>query len=184
MNFTQALQIFIGLLATSSTSSFTPSNNKLSSITRPSPSLFASASSTVSHSDTNYPIIDIPPLPSISCDGSSCDVEALDEEMDSFADRNDKRYGASDWLHSMQSLPNSGILSEIKGPVGWITAWSTLVSILHKVCYTGKFGDVTSQIASNLCVGSAPHSLIASSLGLLLVFRTNSAYQRFKASII
>jgi len=184
MNFTQALQIFIGLLATSSTLSFTPSNNKLSSITRPSPSLFASASSTVSHSDTNYPIIDIPPLPSISCDGSSCDVEALDEEMDSFADRNDKRYGAGDWLHSMQSLPNSGILSEIKGPVGWITAWSTLVSILHKVCYTGKFGDVTSQIASNLCVGSAPHSLIASSLGLLLVFRTNSAYQRFKASII
>ena len=183
MNFTQALQIFIGLLATP-TSSFTPSNNKLSSTSiRQLPSLFASASSTVSHSDTNYPIIDIPPLPSISCDGSSCDVEALDEEMDSFADKNDRRYSASDWLHSMQSLPDSGILSEIKGPVGWITAWSTLVSIIHKVCYTGKFGDVASQIASNLCVGSAPHSLIASSLGLLLVFRTNSAYQRFKVSI-
>jgi len=34
-------------------------------------------------------------------------------------------------------------------------------------------------MAGSLCIPTAPHSLMVSSLGLLLVFRTNSAYQRF-----
>jgi predicted membrane chloride channel (bestrophin family) len=30
-----------------------------------------------------------------------------------------------------------------------------------------------------MCMSSKPHSFLVSALGLLLVFRTNSAYQRF-----
>lgn len=102
-------------------------------------------------------------------------VEALDAEVDTFADPNDKRYSANDWYHNMVSLPNSAILREIKGPVGWIAAWSTLVSIVYKVCSMRGLG----HIADKMCLGPTPHSLISSVIGLLLVFRTNSAYQRF-----
>ena len=177
MNWNQALQIFLVAVFTASSTveSFAP----------PKLSILATAPTTSSlqHADdahASYAIVDIPPLPSMSCDGSSCNTELLDAEMDSFADKNDKRYSASDWLHNMQSLPNSGILREIKGPVGWITAWSTLVSIVYKMCNVGKFGSVGSNLACNMSFGSTPHSFIASTLGLLLVFRTNSAYQRFR----
>ena len=180
MNWNQALQIFLVAVFTASSTveSFAPSELSSSSILATAPT-----TSSLQHADDahgSYAIVDIPPLPSMSCDGSSCNTELLDAEMDSFADKNDKRYSASDWLHSMQSLPNSGILREIKGPVGWITAWSTLVSIVYKMCDVGRFGSVGSNLACNMCFGSTPHSFIASTLGLLLVFRTNSAYQRFR----
>lgn len=180
MNWNKALQIFLVAVFTASSTveSFAPSKLSSSSILATAPT-----TSSLQHADdahASYAIVDIPPLPSMSCDGSSCNTELLDAEMDSFADKNDKRYSASDWLHSMQSLPNSGILREIKGPVGWITAWSTLVSIMYKMCNVGRFGSVGSNLACNMCFGSTPHSFIASTLGLLLVFRTNSAYQRFR----
>ena len=75
------------------------------------------------------------------------------------ADVNDSRYSASDWFHNIMTLPKSSILNEIKGPVIAITIWSTFVSMIH-----------------------LPHALLVSALGLLLVFRTNSAYQRFAVS--
>ena len=37
-------------------------------------------------------------------------------------------------------------------------------------------------MAEKMCLGSTPHSFIASTIGLLLVFRTNSAYQKFRVS--
>lgn len=90
-------------------------------------------------------------------------------------DLNDQSYSASDWLHNIQSLPRSSILKEIKGPVISIVVWSTLVSIVHKMLMIlGKTG-----IANSMCLSSKPHSLLVNSLGLLLVFRTNTAYQRF-----
>lgn len=107
--------------------------------------------------------------------GSSCNIEDLDNEVDTYADPNDKRYSASDWAHNMKSLPKSTILREIRGPVRWINAWSTLVSIIYKTCQLAGL----QSIANKMCLGATPHSLIASSIGLLLVFRTNSAYQRF-----
>lgn len=105
-------------------------------------------------------------------------TERLDVNMDVYADQSDRRYSASDWWHNIRSLPNSGILREIRGPLGWITAWSTVVSLVHRLLIVS---DVTwrKQLASHMCLGTSPHSLIASSIGLLLVFRTNSAYQKF-----
>lgn len=184
----RALQLLIGSLAASTSESFAPSHHtsRQVQVQVPSSSLRrhrqdhhvrVTPSSVATHAiafDHDVPILDLPPLPNVSCSEGACDV--LDVEMDSFADPNDKRYSASDWLHNMKSLPNSAILQEIKGPIAWLTAWSTLVSVVYKLCIVnGK-----ANIASKMCLGSTPHSLIASSIGLLLVFRTNSAYQRFR----
>lgn len=174
MYFTRAFQIFIaGALAASASEAFAPprsvSGRPLVSTSTPSGTRVAYISDTLT---------DVP-TPGLSFrESSSCDTEALDAEIDTFADPNDKRYSASDWFHNMQSLPNSAILREIKGPVGWITAWSTLVSVVYKSCHMAGWGNV----ADMMCLGSTPHSLISSVIGLLLVFRTNSAYQRFKVS--
>lgn len=166
----------VGVLAASSAASFAPPNTM--SVSDRSTSHHVQASSTEDHSiaSNHNLIMDVPPMPSITCSVSSYEcTETLDAEMDSFADPNDKRYGASDWLHNIKSLPNSTLLREIRGPVGCITAWSTVVSLVYKICNMRGLG----HIANKMCLGSGPHSLIASSIGLLLVFRTNSAYQRF-----
>lgn len=92
------------------------------------------------------------------------------------ADPSDQRYSASDWWHNMKSLPRSSILREIKGPVLTLMAWSTFISAIHQ---TLLLSSKTAQLAKYLCISSTPHSFLVSALGLLLVFRTNSAYQRF-----
>ena len=105
-------------------------------------------------------------------------LSALDAEMDTFASPNDKRYSASDWLHNIRNFHNSSILNQIRQPVGVITLWSTLVSVIYKVCMNRG----CEVWAKKMCLGSTPHSFIASTIGLLLVFRTNSAYQKFRVS--
>ena len=97
------------------------------------------------------------------------------EDPDLAADWVDIRYSASDWFHNVVTLPNSTTLREIRGPVGCIAGWSTLVSLVYRVA--------GPRVAKTMCLGTAPHSLIASSIGLLLVFRTNSAYQRFTVGL-
>jgi hypothetical protein len=85
------------------------------------------------------------------------------------------RHSANDWLYNLQTIPKSSVLREIKHPVLTLTGWATLVGVLHKMLlWSGR-----SNFASNLCIPPAAHGFLVSSLGLLLVFRTNSAYQRF-----
>ena len=187
MNYNRALRYLLaGALAASAVEALAPSVVSLSAPSRRLPSSSSSRFYQAAPLDTDAgvyvqnPILDLNPLPEPPCADSLCLTEALDAEVDTFASPYDKRYSASDWRHNMVSLPNSGILREIKGPVGWITAWSTLVSIVYKLCNIGGYG----QVAGKMCLGSTPHSLIASSIGLLLVFRTNSAYQQFRVSFV
>jgi hypothetical protein len=91
------------------------------------------------------------------------------------------RHSASDWLHNVFTLPRSSVLRDIRNPVVTIALWGALVSILQRIM-AGSSSKVFSKFASDICIGSAPHSFLVSSLGLLLVFRTNSAYQRFNVS--
>jgi len=87
----------------------------------------------------------------------------------------DQSYSASDWWHNIQSLPRSTVLREIKGPVLAVVVWSAMVTIFYTLLVkSGRTG-----MLNHLTLSSKPHSLLVSSLGLLLVFRTNSAYQRF-----
>jgi predicted membrane chloride channel (bestrophin family) len=87
------------------------------------------------------------------------------------SDPNDHRYSASDWLHNVYSIPRSTILRDIKAPVLTIFFWGIFVSLVHKI--------LPASAAQLMCVTPTPHSFLMSALGLLLVFRTNTAYQRF-----
>jgi predicted membrane chloride channel (bestrophin family) len=88
---------------------------------------------------------------------------------------NDYRYSASDWIHNIKTLPKSTILREIRGMTCTVVGWSAFVSLVHKALLATKGSD----IANKMCIPSMPHSFLVSSLSLLLVFKTNSAYQRF-----
>uniref|UniRef100_A0A7S3LDL3 Bestrophin homolog n=1 Tax=Amphora coffeiformis TaxID=265554 RepID=A0A7S3LDL3_9STRA len=87
--------------------------------------------------------------------------------------RND-RYSSRDWLHSAITLPNSGVLKSIRSPVLAVTAWACFLSFLHR-----RLLATNPAAAAKMYLPSAPHTLMMSVLGLLLVFRTNSAYARF-----
>lgn len=85
------------------------------------------------------------------------------------------RYSSRDWLHSLITVPNSRILMEVQSPVRAIFIWTTALSVIHEI-----FLRYRPAWNSYLHLpSSSPHSLMMSALGLLLVFRTNSAYQRF-----
>jgi hypothetical protein len=90
------------------------------------------------------------------------------------------RHSSADWLYNLQTIPSSSVLRETKGPVLSLAGWATLVSLVHSLLrLKGKH-----HIASLLSIPSSAHGFVVSSLGLLLVFRTNSAYQRFLVSTI
>jgi predicted membrane chloride channel (bestrophin family) len=91
------------------------------------------------------------------------------------------RHSASDWLYNMFSLPRSSVLRDIRNPVVTVALWGGIVSVIQKLMASSSNGFL-QQFAANMCIGAAPHSFLVSSLGLLLVFRTNSAYQRFYVS--
>lgn len=84
------------------------------------------------------------------------------------------RYSSCDWWHNTMSLPNSAILRAIRGPVLFMSCWAGFLSMLHRRLLISN-----PQAASLMCLSSLPHSLMSSALSLLLVFKTNSAYQRF-----
>mmetsp|Transcript_18068 Transcript_18068/g.22776 ORF Transcript_18068/g.22776 Transcript_18068/m.22776 type:complete len:523 (-) Transcript_18068:115-1683(-) len=86
-----------------------------------------------------------------------------------------ERYASRDWLHNTINMPNSVILKSVRFPVLFMTTWGFCISLLHRMLKNGGM----EEVASKLCIPTAPHSLMVSALGLLLVFRTNSAYQRF-----
>lgn len=84
------------------------------------------------------------------------------------------RYSSCDWWHNTLSLPNSAILRSVRGPVLFMSCWAGFLSLLYRHLLVGN-----PQAANLMCISSTPHSLMSSALSLLLVFKTNSAYQRF-----
>jgi hypothetical protein len=93
------------------------------------------------------------------------------------------RHAASDWLYNVKSLPNSQVLREIRNPVLSVAGWSFAVSVVQRVLSLSS-RDALSGVARSMCIPGTAHSFLVSALGLLLVFRTNSAYQRFYVSYI
>jgi ion channel-forming bestrophin family protein len=76
------------------------------------------------------------------------------------------RYSSNDWLLNFLLIPKSFILKRIRFHLLSNIVCSILVIMLHE-----KF--------PKLSIPMTGHSLVASSLGLLLSYRTNSAYSRF-----
>jgi hypothetical protein len=79
-----------------------------------------------------------------------------------------ERYSTKDWLHNLRTLPTSRLLRRIRQVVFWNFIWSTFVYVMYST--------VPIKFESP---GARAHSLLGSALGLLLVFRTNTAYNRF-----
>lgn len=88
------------------------------------------------------------------------------------------RHSSGDWLYNVRSIPQSTILRDIRNPVVSVAAWSFVVSMVHRVLGTSARPAVRA-LASHMTIPGTAHSFLVSALGLLLVFRTNSAYQRF-----
>mmetsp|Transcript_48453 Transcript_48453/g.113394 ORF Transcript_48453/g.113394 Transcript_48453/m.113394 type:complete len:439 (+) Transcript_48453:150-1466(+) len=92
------------------------------------------------------------------------------EEQDQYAKylKPAKRVSSSDWLESIKGMPSSRILRRIRKPLLAMTSVSVIVTVAH--CHFGM-PALGSLVA---------HNILGSALSLLLVFRTNSAYQRFQ----
>ena len=91
------------------------------------------------------------------------------------------RHSASDWLYNIQSFPQSKVLREIRNPVLAVTGWSFVVSLVYRLCQSSS-SSLFNTLALHMSIPGTAHSFLVSALGLLLVFRTNSAYQRFNVS--
>ncbi|CAJ1371857.1 unnamed protein product [Effrenium voratum] len=78
-------------------------------------------------------------------------------------------FALRDWIANLRGLWTSNLLRRIQAPVMCTTAVACAVCCLHAFLPRGKFwhGSTTG------------HALLVSALGLLLVFRTNTAYSRF-----
>lgn len=81
-----------------------------------------------------------------------------------------KRYRSADWLHILTQTPSSVVLNRIQEPVLVNTLWAFVVVVMDTA-----FGILPSGARA---IGRA-HALVGSALGLLLVFRTNAAYNRY-----
>jgi len=80
------------------------------------------------------------------------------------------RYSSVDWLANLRGLPNSTVLYRIRSPVLWTCVCALLVCAAHSLLHPrGLFPRL----------GTIGHSIAGGALGLLLVFRTNTAYSRF-----
>ncbi|KAJ1632443.1 Bestrophin, RFP-TM, chloride channel-domain-containing protein [Pavlovales sp. CCMP2436] len=77
------------------------------------------------------------------------------------------RYTTSSlWIHSMRTLPSSSVLRGVRAPVIASIVWAFAMAALNAVTH---FNVPCSR----------PHTLLSWALALLLVFRTNSSYNRF-----
>jgi hypothetical protein len=72
---------------------------------------------------------------------------------------------ARDWLHNLKTWPSSQVLLRIKNQLMVLVGWSTVVAWWGST-HPFKFG-------------THMHTLVGGALSLLLVFRTNTAYQRY-----
>lgn len=102
---------------------------------------------------------------------ASCSINA-DEPVNN-------RHSASDWLYNIRSFPQSKVLREIRNPVVAVAGWSLIVSLVYRVGLSSLASPSFRYFAEHMCIPGTAHSFLVSALGLLLVFRTNSAYQRF-----
>lgn len=93
------------------------------------------------------------------------------------------RHSASDWLYNIRSIPNSTILREVQSPVLAVAAWSAVVAVVHSFAKRST-STMLQALATKMCIPGTAHSFLVSALSLLLVFRTNSAYQRFYVSLL
>jgi len=80
-----------------------------------------------------------------------------------------ERYKSHDWIRNLASLPRSSILTRIRTHIFTNVACSAGVFALFKAYPEWIIWHMSPQ----------PHAMLGTVMGLLLVFRTNAAYDRF-----
>jgi len=78
-------------------------------------------------------------------------------------------YDPRKWTSHLLNIEGS-MVREILGRVSLCVIWSAVILILY---------DFAPHFFHRIAIAETAHSLIGASLGLLLVFRTNSSYDRF-----
>ena len=81
----------------------------------------------------------------------------------------------SNWVRDLLSTGNSLLLQRIADRLGFVGAWAIGVSLFFSL------SPPEWQVRELVQVPSWPHELIGGFLSILLVFRTDQAYQRFWA---
>lgn len=84
-----------------------------------------------------------------------------------FAIKGPVRFTSGDWFNCLLTLPTSRILNRTKYFLLTQAAWTAIIVILFR---NNIFAPVFPTTV---------HSILGSALALLLVFRTNSSYDRF-----
>mmetsp|Transcript_26851 Transcript_26851/g.104222 ORF Transcript_26851/g.104222 Transcript_26851/m.104222 type:complete len:350 (-) Transcript_26851:392-1441(-) len=80
-----------------------------------------------------------------------------------------ERYTSSDWARNLTNLPRSAVLRRIQSHLLWNIFMAAAVGLAHEV----------NQDFVLFHLSTLPHMLLGTAASLLLVFRTNSAYDRF-----
>lgn len=83
------------------------------------------------------------------------------------------RYSSDDWLQCLYSLPTSRILKRVKYNILFLTLWTAFWTYFFTNSRLGL------NFIKSLNFPASVHSILGTALGLLLVFRTNTSYDRF-----
>jgi putative membrane protein len=79
-----------------------------------------------------------------------------------------ERYQTKDWMHILGQTHSSVVLKQVTIPVVIMSCWAAVI------CAGQHWLQIMPATFS-----AVPHTLVGSALSLLLVFRTNAAYNRF-----
>lgn len=81
------------------------------------------------------------------------------------------RYSSQDWINNLMSLFKSGMLKRVRSHL--------IANVLFAVLVYSLYVQVPALAAMAKMLSPTAHSLAGGALSLLLVFRTNSSYNRF-----
>lgn len=94
--------------------------------------------------------------------------------------RDASTYDAKDWTRVLWSWPSSFVARRVRSPLVGLSAWALAVAAVHRLELFPSFVLSTVLGASMPGAGiTKTLTLAGAALSLLLVFRTNTAYQRY-----
>ena len=82
-----------------------------------------------------------------------------------------------DWIDELLTLFNSRVLSRIVNRMAFTIAWAIVVTTI--ITLGARYPDMGLDFVADFEIPGWPHELVGGFLAILLVFRTDQAYDRF-----
>jgi ion channel-forming bestrophin family protein len=79
----------------------------------------------------------------------------------------------SNWVRDLLTTGRSVLLQRISGRLGFVGTWATILALVF------LYSPQEWHVQDRLALPAWPHELVGGFLSILLVFRTDQAYQRF-----